>query len=212
MDDDGVLELLEAADWDKIIINLTYYAAFRFERYGWRSNLPKGNSPADVALDAIRKVWDGTREWSTDRYPDLLKHLKWIVKSDIEHLSSSLEHRTTGRHPVVIKEDGTKVELSETACEHPHLINEKVLTPEKELIGKQREHFGKKLIAELSDAVEGDEDLELLFMCFEDGIDKPEAIADETGWDIKKVYNLKKKLLRRATKIGTRSKIKKEEL
>jgi hypothetical protein len=51
-------------------------------------------------------------------------------------------------------------------------------------------------------AVKGDEDLELLLLCFEEGIDKSEAIASQTGWDVKNVYNLKRKLLRRAVKIG----------
>lgn len=202
MDNDRVLELLEAADWDDIILKLTYYAAFRFERYGWQSNLPKGNSPADVALNAIGKVWDGTRDWDPDKYPDLLTHLKWIVKSDVDHIFSSLEHKTTGRMPVIIKEDGTKVELDEPACEHPHSISAKVLTPEEELIAKQKNGYEKALLAELHDAVKGDEDLELLLLCFEDGIDKSEAIATATDWEIRKVYNLKRKLLRKAAKIG----------
>jgi hypothetical protein len=211
MDKDRVLELLEAADWDNIIIQLTYYAALRFERYGWRSNLPKGNSPDDVAITAIEKVSDGTREWNPDKYPVLLTHLKWIVKSDVDHLFSSLEHKTTGRIPAIIKEDGTKIELDETACEHPHSISASKLTPEEELIAKQKVEYENALIAELHDAVKGDEDLELLLLCFDEGIDKPEAIAVETGWDINKVYNLKKKLLRKAAKIGKKTIRTKEE-
>jgi len=205
MEPDRVLELFEAANWDDIILNLTYYAVFRFERYGWKSNLPKGNSPADVALNAIGKVLNGTREWDPDKYPDLLTHLKWIVKSDVEHLSSSLEHKKTGRMPVVIKEDGTEVELGETACEHTHSISAKVLTPEEELITKQKKGYENNLLAELHDAVKGDEDLELLLLCFEEGIDKPEKIAIEADWDINKVYNLKRKLLRKAAKVGKKN-------
>jgi hypothetical protein len=202
MEKDRVLELLEAADWDDIILRLTYYAAFRFQRYGWKSDLPKGISPDDIAIIAIEKVWDRTRDWDPDKYPDLLTHLKWIVKSDVEHLFSSLEHKTTDQIPVIINEDGTKVELGETACEHPHSISTKVLSPEEELIAKQKEKYGKALIAELHDAVKGDDNLELLLLCFEEGVDKPEAIAIETNWNISKVYNLKRKLLRKAAKIG----------
>lgn len=212
MNRDKVLELLEAADWNDIIIKLTYYAIIRYERYGWRSNLPKGNSPADVALSAIEKVWDGTREWDPDKYPDLLKHLKWIVKSDIEHLHSSLEHQTTGRMPMAIKKDGTWVELGENACEHPHSINERASTPEEELIVKQKQEHEENVLSELYDAVKGDDDLELLLLCFDDGIDKSDAIAAETGLDIKTVYNLKRKLLRKAAKIGERIIPIKEEL
>ena len=211
MEKDRVLELLEAANWDDIILRLTYYAVSRFRRYGWQSGLPKGNSPDDTALNAIEKVWDGTRDWDPDKYPDLLKHLKWIVKSDIGHLFSSLEHKTTGRMPVLIKDNGTEVELGGTACEHPHSISDKVLTPEEELIVKQKKESEKALIAELNDAVKGDDDLELLLLCFEESIDKPETIAIETNWDINKVYNLKRKLLRKATRIGKNTIRTKEE-
>jgi hypothetical protein len=208
---DRVLDLLEAANWRDIILRLTYYASIQFRRYGWRSALPKGNSPDDIALKAIQKVWDGTRDWDPDKYPDLLKHLEWIVRSDVEHLFSSLEHKTTGQMPVLEKDDGTEVELGETAGKQPYLINGKVLTPEEELIAEQNRKSEEALIAELHDAVKGDEDLQLLLLCFEEGIDKPEKIAIETKWDINKVYNLKKKLLRKAAKIGKNHKRKKEE-
>ncbi len=198
-----VLELLEAANWRDIIFRLTYYAAIQFRRYGWKSGLPKGNSPDDISLSAIEKVWDGTRDWDPDKYPDLLTHLKWIVKSDIEHLFSSLEHKKTGRMPVLNKDNGTEVEFGETVHEHPHSISGKALTPEEELIAEHNRKSEEALIAELHNTVKGDEDLELLLLCFEEGIDKPEKIAIETGWDINKVYNLKRKLLRKAAKIGT---------
>ncbi len=202
MEQDRVLELLEAANWRDIIIRLTYFAAIQFHRYGWRSGLPKGNSPDDIALSAIEKVWDGTRDWDPDKYPDLLIHLKWIVRSDIEHLFSSLEHKTTGRMPVLIKDDGTEVELDETTRDYPHSISGKVLTPEEELIAEHNRRSDQALLSELYDAVKGDEDLELLLLCFEEGIDKPEAIAIATKWEINTVYNLKRKLLRKAAKIG----------
>ena len=202
MEQDRVLELLETVDWNDIILKLTYYASMRFKRYAWRSNLPKGNSPADIALQAIEKVWNGTRDWDPEKYPALLVHLKWIVKSDINHLFSSLELKTTGRKPVITKEDGTEVELEEPACEEPHSISAKALTPEDELIAKQQRKYEEALLNLLQDAVRGDEDLELLMLCFDEGFDKPEAIAAETGWDIDKVYKIKKKLLRKAAKIG----------
>jgi hypothetical protein len=202
MGKDRVLELLEAANWRDIIVRLTYHAAIQFRRYGWKTGLPEGNSPDDIALIAIQKVWDGTRDWDPDKYPDLFKHLQWIVRSDVEHLFSSLEHKKTGRMPVMEKNDGTEVELGESTGEHPHSISGRVLTPEEELIAEHDRNSEAALITELHDAVKGDEDLELLLLCFEEGIDKPEKIAIETGWDINKVYNLKRKLLRKAAKVG----------
>ena len=212
MDNDRVLELLEAADWNNIIIQLTYYAVFCFKRYSWKSDFPKGYSPDDIAISAIEKVWDGTREWDPDKYPDLLKHLEWIVKSDVEHLFSSLEHRSTGRTPVLINEDGTEVELEKTNCEYEHSITPKVPTPEEELIAKEEQEYKDRFLAELHKSVIGDKDLEFLLLCFEDGIDKPIEIAAISEWDINKIYTLKRKLLRKAAKIGKEILKMKEEL
>ena len=112
MGKDRVLELLETADWNDIILKLTRYAIWRARRYTWRSGdptrLPEGKAPEDIAIDAIEKVWNGTRDWDPEKYPDLLVHLKWIVKSDIEHLLSSMEHRKTGRMPALKGDEETE--------------------------------------------------------------------------------------------------------
>ena len=210
MEKDRVLELLEAADWRNIILRLTRHAIWRFRRYSWKSGMPKGNSPEDVAISAIEKVFDGTRNWDPDKYSDLLKHLIWIVNSDIEHLFSSLEHQKTGRMPVLKNNKDTEVDSSEMVHEHPHSMSEKVLTPEEELIAEQDRKSENGLIDDLRAAVKGDDDLELLLLCFEEGIDKPQTIAAEFDWEVEKVYNLKKRLLRRALKIGKDSRMKEE--
>lgn len=210
MKKDRVLKLLEAADWRYIILRLTRHAIWRFRRYSWKSGIPKGCSPEDIANNAIMKVFDGTRNWDPDKYPDLLKHLIWIVNSDIEHLFSSLEHQKTGRMPLQKDNKDTEVDLSEIALEHPHSIMEKTLTPEEELIAEQDKKLQHRLIDDIHTAVKGDDDLEFLFLCFEEGIDKPHKIAAELGWNVEKVYNLKKKLLRRALKIDKDIRIKEE--
>ncbi len=202
MGKDRVLELLEGADWRDIILRLTHHAIWRARRYSWKTGLPKGNSPEDIAISAVEKVWDGTRNWDPDKYPDLLKHLKWIVNSDLEHLFSSMEHQKTGNMPVKKDTNGNEIDLGEIAHEYPHSMSEKVLTPEEKLVAEQDRELETGLIDELCTAVKGDYDLELLMLCFEDGIDKPGTIATECGWDMQTVYNLKKKLLRKAVKIG----------
>lgn len=90
MKNDGILDSLEAADWDEIILKLVDYARWRARCYAWASgnpmSLPGGKTPEDVAFEAIEKVWQGVGTWDPDKYPNLLTHLKWIVKSDIDHL------------------------------------------------------------------------------------------------------------------------------
>ena len=95
--------LLEEKDWKNIVIKLTHYALWRARRYPWKTgcsnHLPGGMTPADIACGAIEKVLSGTRKWDPDKYPDLLKHLQWIVDSDMEHLFSSIMHQKNIRIP-----------------------------------------------------------------------------------------------------------------
>ena len=207
MGKDRVLELLEAVDWNDIILKLTYYAIWRAHCYIWKSGdpnrLPKGKTPEDIAIEAIKKVWEKKRGWDPDKYPDLLVHLKWIVKSDIEHLFSSMEHQKTGRIPTLKDDEETGPSYDEIVRDSSSHKLETTSTPEEELIAQEDRRLEEKLKNELYTAIKGDADLELLLLCFEEGIDKPEEIAGQTGWEVKKVYTLKKKLFRKASKIDT---------
>jgi hypothetical protein len=210
MQPDGVLALLEKQDWRDIILRLTHHAIVRFRWYNWKTRLPRGNSPEDIALGAIEKVWDGTRDWDPDKYPDLLIHLKWIVNSEIRNLYDSLEHRKTARNPDQNSDDFAELESIESAHAHRHSLGAQALNPEEELIAAHDRTFKEALLSEFRDRAKEDEDLELLFLCFDDGIDKAETISRVTGWDIKKVYNLRRKLLRKAEKMGKDTRAKEE--
>jgi hypothetical protein len=193
MEKDRVLHLLENADWKDIILKLTHYALQRARVYSWKSGksdqLMGGKTPEDIACEAIEKVLSGTRNWDPDEYPNLLTHLQWVVKSDMEHLASSMEHQATGRMPEPM--EGEEETIPDPSSQ----------TPEEVLIAREKEDLEDKLKGELYAMVKGDEDLEMLLLCFEEGIDKPEIIADQNSWDVSKVYNLKRKLLRKAAKL-----------
>jgi hypothetical protein len=182
---DRVLELLESADWKDITLRLTHYAIWKTSRYIWKSgSLPGGRTPQDMALEAIEKVWGGVREWDPDKYPNLYTHLKWIVDSDIDHLFKSKEHAKSRRMPET---------ASELASEKPN--------PEEQLIAKENKALEEEIRSEFYAMMEGDEDLETLLLCFDEGIDGPQDIAEQTGWDVSKVNNVKRRLFRRAAKL-----------
>lgn len=208
MEDDKVLGLLKAQNWPDIIRRLTYYAIGRAKKYSWNSGeiyqLPEGQTPKDIACSAIEKVWSGTRAWDPDKYPDLLKHLMWIVKSDMEHLFASLGHQIGRR--ILHEEDDQNIENSPkgTILEASVTMEafKKTNTAEDEMIVREEKEIEKKVKDKLYEMVRGDDDLEILLVFFEDGIDKPESIAAEMGWDIAKVYTLKRKLFRKASKVS----------
>lgn len=206
MEGDKVLDLLEAQNWPYIIRHLTYYTIWVAKGYsrnfGSIDQLPEGNTPEDIAFSAIEKVWSGTRAWDPDKYPDLLNHLMWIVKSDMGHLFSSSEVRVT-RRILQDEDDPSAGNIEKNTIFETSVTREastKINTAEEELIARENKELEAKLIGELYQIVKGDDDLEILLAFFEDGIDKPERIAAEMGWDIAKVYNLKRKLFRKASK------------
>jgi len=205
MEEKEIFELLEKADWKDILLRLTKFAYWQAKRYSWRTKginqLPGGKTPEDVVCEAIHKIWNGTRNWDPDKYPDLLIHLMWIVKSDIGHLCSSLEHKKTGQLVENGAEDNKEASFNGVCSDPQSEIHGHIPTPEEIIDIKAKEEREQKLKKMLFDIVKDDEDLEILFLCFDEGIYKPSDISKETGWDISKVYNLKRKLQRKAPKI-----------
>jgi len=182
---DKVLDLLEAADWKDIILKLTRYALWKASRYTWRSGNPRqligGKTPEDIALEAVEKVWSGVRAWNPDKHPDLLRHLMGIVDSDLNHLIHSLEFKKTYNIP-----DSAIIDEAD-----------KKGNAEEEMISRESAEYEEQVKTKFYEMVKGDEDLEMLLICFEEGIEKAEEIAAETKWDKQKVYNLKRKLSRK---------------
>ncbi len=205
---DKILDLLEAADWKDIAFRLTRYAYWEASKYIWKSgnrnHLPGGNTPEDIALGAIEKVWSGVRDWNPEKYPNLLKHLTKVVDSDLNHLFRSMEHWKSERMPDRSDDLGIKGAQDESHAEISSTIHQVSIAknPEEQLIAVENKEYEAKVKNEFYVMVKGDEDLEMLLLCFEEGIDKPEAIAAQTGWDIQMVYNLRRKLSRRAAKFN----------
>jgi hypothetical protein len=204
--EDEILKRLEAADWNDIIIKLTHYSHWRSFRYKWRTGnpnqLPAGMTPKDIALNAISKVWTGTRAWDPDKYPDLFVHLKWIVDSDMNHLFTSMGHMTSCRINESEDQDGSELTYNEAIPDPSSHLSQSAQTPEDHLLAKEKTEHEEMVKQALFALVKGDEDLELLLLCFDEGIDKPELIAKEMGCDVTKIYTLKRKLLRKASAIN----------
>ena len=210
MGNDKTLALLEAADWKDIVFRLTRYAYWKASNYTWKSGdpnqLPGGKTPEDIALGAIEKVWSSVRDWNPDKYPNLLKHLMKIIDSDLNHLFMSMGHWKSERIPDKSDDLGIEGAQGESHDDISSTIHEVSITknPEEQLITIEDKEYENKVKNEFYAMVKGDEDLEMLILCFEERIDKPETIAAQTGWDIQKVYNLKRKLLRKAVNFNKR--------
>lgn len=186
--DIDILKVLfsEERDWEKIIVDLTVYSQKRISKITWytgHGELPKGFQVEDFVSDAIVSVCSGKRKWDPTEKPDLLIHLKGIVKSKISHLLKSKEYKTT---LAATEEDlDSAIRVGESRNVE--------LTPEDILISKERNEELEDVLQELCD---GDNELESLIVCLMDDV-KPAEIAKQLSWSNTKVYRLRRKLKRR---------------
>lgn len=90
-----LLMLREISDiqWISILKQLIIYAELRLTKIGFE---PRTEIDAvrgeDFAMEAIMKLFEGKRNWDASKHPDLLIHLKLVVKSLISnHMKSSVK-------------------------------------------------------------------------------------------------------------------------
>lgn len=163
-----------------------------------------GIGPEDVVLEAISKVLDGEREWDPSANPDLCQYLTSVVDSLMSHLTKSFDCTNIRRIPE--SEEGEILEEllnpadpeSDTARHLPRPSP----NPEQMLLRKQQEEAEQKAFDRLLASIKGDDDLETVILCVMDGMMKPAEIAEATGFEINHVYQLMRKLNRKAAKIA----------
>lgn len=172
MINDEILSLLVNHDWQTTIPNLLIHAQGRLKG----KTVPGSFTANDYVQDAYERVHNGDRNWDPVKDPDLLTYLESVIDSLI---SASIKSRYNN--------------LSE--------IDLNMFDPQS-----SEDIFGSLIASELYDCIvdkiKDDMDLQLLFCCITDyGKTKPQEIAEELGWEISKVNNLKKKLKRIVFKI-----------
>lgn len=80
--------LIEKQDWNSLLPQLLLFATKRWARYSSQDNLA-GYDPADVVLDAIEKVFTGSRIWDPQKHPDFFEYLTSVIDSEIKNLRMS---------------------------------------------------------------------------------------------------------------------------
>ena len=182
-----IRKLLENYEWEEITQKLIDYADIRARRFKWRtesnSDLPQGKKAEDIAQEAILKTFDGERKWNPEKYPDIMIFLRLVVKSLINHLANSQNHRRLQRFPE--NENGESLDDTFDLGYSP--------TPEEEVLAD--ETLGK-----IYEVINGDKELQSIVDAIMSGYTKSNDIANVTGFDINHVYQLRRKLDRRLSK------------
>lgn len=176
------LTLVYSVDWDNILLDLLIHAG---EYYPYLS-APEREEYVHMAIE---KVLCGAQPWISKERADIRKHLHWVLRSVISNDAKRLKRRA----PSVITDDGLVVNPAD-------LVADPSPTVDEELLAKER-------IERIRQAVEGDEEAELVLMAFEDGITKPAEIAQATEIDPKKIYTILRRIRRRAAKLLQEKKV-----
>jgi len=176
---------LDKADWQEISLHLLQFAVSKAKMLRAMGVVDVG--PEDLIQQAISLAYgvgpnNTYRNWNKEVYPDLASFLRSVIKSIVSHKK---EHRQKFKTETIDNNLGDK-EIKSMSPE----------TPEALVIKNQDFSNIKKAIYE---RVKGDEEIEMVLLCFEEGISKPQDIAKEIGYDINKVNNALKRL-RRKTK------------
>jgi DNA-directed RNA polymerase specialized sigma24 family protein len=186
----AIREELDRANWEEISIELM--------RYGdSKQKMLQGIGIADVDYEdliheAILLAYGvgpngNARNWNKEKYPDVIGFLISIIKSITNH---KIEHYLRYR-----KES---IPLDYDSLGDRDLVALSPSNPE-DTVSEQYDLF--QLKAAIYERVNGDRELEEVLRCMEDGISKPREIAEETGYDIDKIYNALKRLRRMIGKL-----------
>jgi len=172
-----VRQELDEADWDDIFPRLLRYAQSRSYKIRWIGSAAA--DPEELVGEAIALAYgvgknDGYREWNKEKFPNLLDFLQTIINSLISHLN---EHHNK------FPSDEIDDELS---SDNPD--------PEKLVLQKDLQ---EKLYNRIYQEVEGDDEMETVILCYEEGITTPRDIAAQTGFDVAQVNNTLKRLRRK---------------
>lgn len=205
--DSKTRELIEEADWNLIIPELTLFALGRLRLKFLANDSPlNGAFPediaADVVMESIRKILDETRAWDPDEKDNLVIHLKTIIKSELSHLDDDKEHLTTGRFPTTAhtKDNHPVDELLKKAHpleEHTEYVTiTPPLNPEESLEEKERFKRHKIMEENIMEKVNHTPELADVVLCILMGITKPREISAELGIAVKEINNRQKRLRR----------------
>lgn len=179
------LKAIPEREWGNIYKFLTIYAECRLVKVGFKPMSEIDNlTGEDFTVQAIEKLFEGARAWDFENKPDLLIHLKGIVKSLISsHLKSSqraIVRKTAG--------DFNETDVLELASK---VINEN--SPDEILIKAETWAQIEKEF--------GEDDIGFLIFCDWVDLIPPRTIAANYAIDVKEVYNAFKRCRRVTQKI-----------
>jgi DNA-directed RNA polymerase specialized sigma24 family protein len=184
--DPTIREELDQANWREISLKLLRFAdskAWMLRAVGI-ADVDHGDLVQESIILAYGAGPNGNyRNWNKETYPDLGDFLISIIKSILNH---KIDHHS--------KYKNNSISLEDNSLDDRDLVSLSPKSPE-EILKEGYDLFN--LRAAIYELVKGDEEEERLLLCMEGGVSTPKHIAEETGYEIKKVNNILKRLRRK---------------
>lgn len=180
----SLLQKISDNQWSIILKQLIIYAELRLIKIGFEPRTEIDTvSGEDFAMEAIEKLFEGERRWDPSKHPDLLIHLKLVVKSLIwNHIKSSTKSIVDTQEllPAKNEEDGdnmTETNDHDTTIEYRDLENPLEIVISHEKWNQIEAAFGS------------DSDGFIIFCDWLDDV-PPRLIAENYNLDVTVVYNV----------------------
>ena len=197
---EGILRGMTDLDWERIILQLARYATRKSRMYFYRTGLdllPNGDSVESLANAAILKLYTGERDWDPDKHPDLLIHLRGIVKSLLWHSVTSLDNRVLVAEPEEPEDEGGRESTVRHEYEMAGWQSTGSKTPFGILLDGERQVIGSRAFELLLLECKDDGLLLGIIGLMQEGIKKPAVLAQRLGLQTKEVYVAIKRLERK---------------
>lgn len=174
------LQSIPEKEWGNIYKELVLYSDLKLKKFGFEVRTEKDSVDAEsFASQAIEKLFDGTRKWDYERFPDVLIHLKLIVKSLLSN-----HFKASSKSLIIIQKhqsegiDEYEEEIITTIDSDLDLLDN---SPEEILINDEK---WKQIESSFGNNEDG-------FIIFSDWLDgnAPRDIASAYNFNIKDVYN-----------------------
>ncbi len=197
----SLLQEITDNQWGIILKQLIIYAELRLTKIGFEPRTEIDSvSGEDFAMEAIKKLFEGKRNWDPSKHPDLLIHLKLVVKSLIwNHIKSSMKSIVDAQEPTPVEsnKDSGNIDEPDVTDDIEKVVERTDQENPLEIVISQEKWN------QIEAAFGEDEDG---FIIFCDWLDElaPRVIAENYAIDVTVVYNIVKKGKRIITKLYTR--------
>lgn len=214
------LDTLSYEEQDKLIVNLTKYAARKAKNKFWRTGNDEELSDAEnvfsVVTLAFEKVLDDKRIWNPEGEPEFIRYMFDVIDSLLSHLVTGKDNEIfVNENNRQFMRNGERKNVGVLAASEEKFVAAKAtrefedvewlmrnqLSPEHELIAAEEKAFNDQVLQAIYETASGDAEISAMIEAMDHNYKASREIAEFTGIDVDRIYNARKRLNTIVTKV-----------